>query len=345
MFKRLTKHAILTMLPATFLLADFSYEQTSKMTGGAMASMMKVAGVFSKQAREPIRTTIAVKGDRMATLTNTNATVIDLSKETFTEIDFQKKTYSVMTFAEMKQFLEEMAKKQKDPDAAEAKFKISVKETGQTRQISGFDTREMILKMEMEVKDKKSDNAGTFVVTADMWIAPKVAGYDEIANFYRRMGEKIDWAPGGGMMTMGGSEVAKGMAEVYKEGSKLNGMPVLQTISMGGPGGDAQAQQQGGASAPQQQEAQAEKPSVGGALGGALGGRLGGFGGFGRKKKPAAEPKPAPAQQEQQAPAQQQGSAGSLLEMTTELSGFSAAAVDGSKFEVPAGFKLAKKKR
>src|SRR5512138_1797726 len=96
--------AVLACLTAAGLPADFSYEQTSKLTGGAMASMMKVAGVFSKSAREPIRTTMAVKGDRMVTLTGNNATVIDLGKETFTEIDFQKKTYSVMTFAEMKQF-------------------------------------------------------------------------------------------------------------------------------------------------------------------------------------------------------------------------------------------------
>jgi hypothetical protein len=341
MFKRTAKYVILTILPAACLLADFSYEQTSKLTGGAMASMMKVAGVFSKQAREPIRTTIAVKGDRMVTLSPNNATVIDLSKETFTEIDFQKKNYSVMTFAEMKEFLEKMAGKQKQQDA-EMKFKVSVNETGQTKQISGFDTRQMIVKMEAEVQDKKNNQTGSFVVTADMWIAPKVAGYDEIATFYRRMSEKINWAPGGGMM-MNSSEISKGMAELYKEGSKLNGMPVLQIIRMGGPGGEAQ---QGQAAAPQQQQQQeTQKPSMGGALGGALGGRLGGLGGFGRKKKPAEEPPPAPAAQAEQAPAQQAGGPPSLLEMTSELSNFSGAALDASKFEVPAGFKQVKKNR
>jgi hypothetical protein len=43
------------------LLADFSYQQTSTITGGLMASLMKVAGVFFKPARESIRNTIAVK--------------------------------------------------------------------------------------------------------------------------------------------------------------------------------------------------------------------------------------------------------------------------------------------
>ena len=44
--------------------ADFSYEQNARVTGGALAGAMKVAAVFSKQAREPMRTTIAVKGSK-----------------------------------------------------------------------------------------------------------------------------------------------------------------------------------------------------------------------------------------------------------------------------------------
>ena len=52
-------------LAGSSLLADFTYQETSTITGGMMMSMMSVAGVFSKQAREPIQSTIAVKGDRM----------------------------------------------------------------------------------------------------------------------------------------------------------------------------------------------------------------------------------------------------------------------------------------
>jgi hypothetical protein len=48
-------------LAASPLLADFSYRQTSTITGGLMASVMKVAGVYFKPAREPIRSAIAVK--------------------------------------------------------------------------------------------------------------------------------------------------------------------------------------------------------------------------------------------------------------------------------------------
>lgn len=337
MIRRFLTCSALILLPASLLQADFSYEQTSKITGGVMAGMMKVAGVFSKSAREPMRSTVAVKGDRMVTTSGQTASIIDLAGETITEINFQRKQYSVMTFAEMAQMMEEMARKMKSKDAPDASFKITVNETGQTRQINGMDTRQMIVKMVMEAKDAETGKTGGMVVTADMWLAPKVAGYDEVTGFYTRMAQKMSWTPGGGMAAMAGPEASKALSELYKEGSKLNGIPVVQNIRIGGEGdpGTAEAgaaQQQAPA---QQQQAQEEQPSIGRALGG----RLGGFGRLGRKKQ---EEPPPPQQGSQPAGGGQPSAPGALLEMTTETTNFSAAPVDASKFEVPAGFKQVK---
>src|SRR5262245_4636724 len=116
MFNKLGVMAALGCVP-TCLLADFSYEQSSKMTGGALAEMMKVAGAFSRQAREPIRSTVAIKGNRMAHLSNSHTTIIDLDKETITQINPQKKTYSVLTFAEMAEAMQRMAEKMKQQPA------------------------------------------------------------------------------------------------------------------------------------------------------------------------------------------------------------------------------------
>src|SRR5208282_2072283 len=93
-------------LSGSLLHAEFVYQQTTQMTGGSLLATMKMAGPFARQAREPNVSTHMLKGDRMVTLTKDRSTVIDLSKETITEIDLAKKTYSVMTFAEMKQALE-----------------------------------------------------------------------------------------------------------------------------------------------------------------------------------------------------------------------------------------------
>jgi hypothetical protein len=274
-----------------------------------------------------------------------------------------------MTFAEMAQILEGLSKKSKDQPNFQ--IKVEAKETGQTKQIGAYSTKEVILKIIMETQMENGQKGG-MTVTVDSWLAPAMAGYSEIAEFNKRMGQKLSWAPGGGMMTMGNQDAAKAMAEIYKEGSKLNGLPILQVITMGGAfapenqgGANAeqalqqqqaaqqQAQQQQAAQQQQQQEqqqAQAAKPSLGGALGGALGGRLGRFGGLGRKKNQDAQQQqqqtqqqPQPQQQQaQSAPAQQQqpaGAPGALMEATSEFAGFSAAPIDPAKFEVPSGFK------
>jgi hypothetical protein len=314
---------ILTLSGAP-LLADFSYQETSTITGGMMASMMRVAGVFSKQAREPIRSTVAVKGDKLMHRSANHASVIDLGSQTITSIDLQKKQYSVMTFDEMKQMLDQMSQKMKQNDKGEMSFKVSANSTGKAKQVAGFDAKEMVLTMEMEGKDKESGQKGGMTVITDMWIAPGVPGYQEVRDFYKRMAQKISWTPGGNMF-MQNPQLSQGMAEVYKEVSKVDGVPVQQNITMGASG---TTQQPSDGSAPPQQQPAAERPSVGSALGGALGGKFG----IGRKKTSSDQPPPSNASGGGQNP-------GSLLEMTTELSSFSSDAVDPSQFEVPAGFK------
>jgi hypothetical protein len=329
-------------LAGSSLLADFTYQETSTITGGMMLSMMKVVGAFNKQAREPIQSTIAVKGDKMVHRSSTSASVIDLASGTITHIDFQKKQYSVMTFEEMKQMMEQMAQKTQKREKGEMKFKVSAKATGNSKQVAGLEAKEMILKMEMEAeatdKDSGQTQKGGMTMTTDMWIASGVPGYREVRDFHKRMAERLNWTPGGNMFAAN-PQVSQGMAEVYKEVAKLDGMPVQQLVSMGmagqpgtADGGTAPAQQQ--QAQPQAQQQPAERPSVGSALGGALGGRFG----LGRKKpadKPASNDNP-PASGGQ---ASGSGAPGSLLEMTTELNTYSSNPADPSLFEVPAGFK------
>jgi len=177
-------------LGAATLLADFSYQETSTITGGMLAGVMKVAGVFSKQAREPIQSMVAVKGDRMVHRSQTHASIIDLANQTMTSIDLQKKTYSVMTFDELKQMLDQMAQKMKQNDKAEVNFKVSGGPTGKTKQVGAFDAKEVSLKIEMEGTDKDNGQKGSMVITTDSWIASGVPGYNEVRTFYKRMAEK-----------------------------------------------------------------------------------------------------------------------------------------------------------
>jgi hypothetical protein len=323
MLHRLLTIAAILVLPGSTLLADFSYDETSTITGGMVAGMMKVAGVFSKQAREPIHSTISVKGNQMVHRSALNGSIIDLDAQTITSIDFQKKTYSVMTFEEMKQMLEQMSEKMKQNDKGQMNFKVSADNTGKTQQISGLDAKELVLKMEMQATDNQSGQTGSMVITTDMWLAPAVPGYEEVRAFQKRMAEKIAWTPGGNQF-MSRPDVAKGMAEVSKEAAKLDGVPVLQCMTMGAAGQTTTPAACGpGAAAADQGQS---KPKLGGLLGGALG--------VSRKHTTNSDD-----QGSGQSNANGSAGGGSLLEMKTELSGFSSNAVDSAQLSIPAGFK------
>lgn len=317
------------------LFGDFSYQQNSRVTGGAMASMMKVAGAFSSRAREPMTSTVLVKGHRMAHLGNDSAQIIDVDKETITSIDYAKKTFSVMTFEQMRQTMQDMAQRmgEKNNDA-DVEFKASVRETGQTKIISGLNAKEMILTLTMEGTDQKSGQQGQMAITSDIWLAPDIPGYDEVRELQRAMAAKIGWSPGqsfGSMMGRNG--MMKGMAEAGKEMAKLNGVPVLQVMTVNGSGTDTSPA--GGAAAQPGNTAQAGDSSSQAGAAEALKslGRLGGLGGFGRRKKDDSS-----SQQASSSNSANASSTASLMEITTESSGFSSSPIDTSKFEVPPGF-------
>ncbi|MBC7924776.1 MAG: hypothetical protein H7039_03890 [Bryobacteraceae bacterium] len=317
--------------------ADFSYGQSTKVTGGAAAGMMKMAGAFSKTAREPIESTVLLKGDRLATVSRDMIHIIDLQTETMINVDMAKRTYSSMTFAEMAEAMKRMSEKMsaKKPEG-EMKFKVDVKQTGNTRVISGMNTNETIMTLTMEGTDRNSGNKGSMDMQTDMWIAPNMPGYGEVRDFYRRMAGKVSWSPMSSALGPMMAQNAKGMDELVKEMSKLDGVPVLQITKIGMSGDGTQPASEGNAPTASSPTASEVATAAGssGALGraGRIGALAGGLGGFGRKKK--SEPEQTVAS----TPPSAAGS-GALVEMTTELTGFSSAPVDASRLAIPSGFR------
>ena len=348
---------------AALLRADFTYQETTQITGGSMVAMMKALGPLTRSAREPIASTHIVKGNRMATVTKDHISVIDLDKENITTIDIAKKTYTVMTFAEMKQAMEEAARRMQDRQNAskgnqntdvQAQFKVSAKATGQTKSVQGLNAKEILITMAMEGTDAKTGDTAGMEISTDAWYAP-VPGYEEVREFHKRMAVKLGDMFGSSMQQIaqmataqgGQANMSQGMEQLAKEMSKLDGVPVESLVKVGvsaaTAGGDssaAQAQPQ-----QQQQPQQRSQDSAAstitdaaiGRLGGLAGvGGLGGLGGLGRRKKkdaPAADPPPSQGAQNPQS------GSGTLMEMTTALTSFNSNPADTSKFEVPAGYK------
>jgi hypothetical protein len=364
--KRVT---VLTTIGALFLCslgyADFKYSESSQITGGAMAGMMKFVGAFSKEAKQataPTQSTIYVKGNRMRRDESMGKVhIIDLDGRRMIDIDTTKRTYSVLTFDQMRAAMEQAEvraaqEKAKHGSAQNSTVqnpnvkitpKVQVTPTGATRTILNLPTKEVKMRMDMEMESQDPKAQGQKVstwFTTDSWMAPDVPGYDEVKQFYMRMAKEINWVPGANFLGASGMQISPAaMAEFRKQSASMSGVPLLQYTSMGmagsgsaGANAGAQQSQMAGTSnssgSKPQPSATDMVPTAAAAK--ALGSVLGGFG---RKKKKQQEEQ---ASQTGAAPAPPPGAAtpGSLMDMTIQVTSFSSDSLPGSLFEIPAGY-------
>ena len=345
-------------LPAVLHATDYTYQQTTQLTGGSLLNMVKSVGFFSSQARhvgDPVFSTIYLKDNRLANVSPESIEIIDLDKETITQIDVQRKTYTVMTFDQIKQQVEnarqQMEKQPPSQPAAaqpaadpnvKVSFDVKVRKTGAQKEISGLHSNEAILTMTMTATTsataQQSQQSGAMAITNDMWMVPAIPGYDQVRDFYRRMAGKMSDASQGlgydfSKMLAQNPGASAALGDMAKEMQKLDGVPIMQVMRMG--------TTLNGQPLPAASEAPTPA-SPAGPNGGdvakqgmtsALTSHIPGFGGFGKKKQQA--PPPDQDQNAGQAPA-----ANSIL-METQIttSNFSSAPVDPSHFDVPAGYK------
>jgi hypothetical protein len=354
--------------------ADFRYDETTKITGGSLVSMAKLAGMFSKQSHQitdPVNSTILVKGNRMAHINQDTSEIIDVDNETITHIDHTKKQFSVVTFQEMRAAMEEAAKQvQKEQPAQqtanapsapppELKFKVNVTNTGASKQVAGLSATESILKMSMEAKDQQSGQTGNMAMTNDMWMAPEIPGYGEVRDFNSRMAAKMGTVFSGAAPSLMSPQMLKaqpgmfsGMADMAKEMSKLKGVPVSQIMRMGSTAD--------GSPLPAASEAplpQSNGPTAGSVAGQAasnaadsatntatsnaenkVGGHMGSFGGVPSSLGNLGLGGFHKKKQQQQAAAPSNQNWMVLMESSTEMTNFSSASIDPLLFNVPAGY-------
>jgi hypothetical protein len=217
----------------------------------------RVVNLFGgKAAREGVKSTVAVKGDRKATLTDAGGQIIDLNEEKIYDLDLRRKTYKVTTFAELRRRMEEAQRKaeedarkeqarekpsepSRDPNQKELEVDFNVKETGEKKAINGFDTRQFIMTIALREKGKTLEAGGGMVLTADTWLAPTIAAMKELVQFDVRYAQKLQ-----GPMVAGASaeEMAAALAmypglkdalgRMRSEGAKMDGTPIVTTLTV-----------------------------------------------------------------------------------------------------------------
>ncbi|HUF24161.1 MAG TPA: hypothetical protein VMN81_08550 [Vicinamibacterales bacterium] len=243
----------------------------------------RMIGMFG--GSKPQTATVAVRGDRKATLADGSGRIIDLGEEKIYDIDAKRKTYTVTTFEQLRREIQE-AKEEAAKEAAEAgeqtqspdepggpeyEFDLDVKETGATKSMAGHNARQVLAIVTMRQKGKTLEEAGGLVLTSDMWLAPRIAALDQVYEFDRKFAEKVY----GEMGTMSASQLAallavhpgfqKAQERLAKEGAKLQGTPLMTTLTLEAvkdPAAAAQNQGGGGGLAGRLMRRNQEKPGT-----------------------------------------------------------------------------------
>ena len=244
--------SLLALTPSA-LRADVRADQKTKVEfAGMLGRMTNMFG--GKAAREGDTSTVAVKGDRKATMSEASGQIIDLAEEKVYDLDLKKKNYKVTTFAELRRRMEEARKKADedakknagkdkpaaaDPNAKEMEVDFDVKNTGAKKTINGFDTHETIVTVTVREKGKTVEQGGGMVLTSDMWLAPTIAAMKEIADFDVRYAQKLY---GTTMAGVSADQMAAAMAiypmmkqafgKMTAEGGKVNGTAIQTTTTM-----------------------------------------------------------------------------------------------------------------
>jgi len=267
--------------------ADVRADQKTRIElGGMLGRMMNLFG--GKAAREGVTSTVVVKGSRKATTTGQTGQIIDLTEEKIYDLDLKKKSYKVTTFAEIRRQMEEAEKRAaeearkaggdgrsdapaaSDPNQKEAEIDVDTRNTGATKVINGFETRQVVMTITIREKGKTLEQGGGMVTTTDMWLAPAIAAMKEVADFDQRYAQTLY----GGLSGASAEQMAAAMAmypmmkqalgRMNSENAKVDGTAIMTTVTM-----DAvKSQDQIAGEAKAREDSKPASGSVGGLLGG-----------------------------------------------------------------------------
>jgi hypothetical protein len=279
----------LLLASTTSLRADVKVDEKTKFEfAGALGKVVSIFG--GKAAREGTTSAVAVKGSRKSTFNDSTGQIIDLAEEKVYDIDVKRKSYRVITFAEIRQRMEEAkAKAEKEVREQQAKEKdaeppaqqpesnveidFDVKKTGERKTISGFDTQQSVITVTVREKGKTLEQNGGLQITTDVWLAPQMAAMKEIVDFDIQYAQKLY-----GPMVAGASpqDMAAAMAlypmmkpaleKMAAEASKLEGTAITTVVKVEAVKSAEQL------AAEQKQSQEESKPNLSGSVGGLIGG-------------------------------------------------------------------------
>jgi hypothetical protein len=254
--KRLVRIALVA-LPLMTLAAGPAYadaktrDKSTIKFEGMLGRMFSLFG--GKAAKEGIEARTAVNKNRKATMNDSTGNITDLSEEKVYDLDMKKKTYTVTTFEELRRRMreaEEKAKKEAEKEepgqkteaqkpTKEYEVDFDAKDTGQKKQVAGYDTHNTIVTITVREKGKTLEEAGGIVMTNDMWLGPEIPQMKEFSDFDIRYWKQLQGPQAAAMSAEQMAAVlamfplvGKAMERMQKDGDKLKGTPLDTTTTV-----------------------------------------------------------------------------------------------------------------
>jgi len=340
----MNRRGIAWLIIALALLLALSEAVKADVTVTQKVSTSMMGGLFSSGGTM----TTTISGDKQKTESEMKmdmgfmsgpsmkeTSIIRLDKGVSWSIDHDKKRYTEVDLAHFQDQMESASRAQQGGTEGEMPNyddyemeppEITVERSGKKEKIAGYPCEEVILKMVMKGKDKKTGDTGSFIVTDYMWVTKDCPGYEEFLAFGTKSAETmgVGLMASGSMAQMGTMGIdTKELADKMKE---IDGFPMKQTmllnisgeITSGGMTAEEQADQQKA-----MKDAKEKLKDLGG---------LGGL--FGKKKDDKAE-EPKMTQTDDDS----MSLSGTVMQMVIEVEDISTKGVKGTEFEVPEGYK------
>lgn len=281
----------LTVATGAALRADIRTDQKTRFQlGGVLGRVVNIFG--GRAAREGVTSTVALKGNRRATMNDSTGQIVDLDAEKVYDLDLKRRNYKATTFADLRRQMEEAQRKAEEearkaqreteptraenaPDAKQKEVEVDfdLKSTDQTKTINAFNTRQTIVTITVREKGQTLEQSGGVVMTADMWLAPAMPEMKELQEFALRFAEKL-YGPmiaGASAQEMASAlamypQMKEAMARMAAEAGRIEGTPVLTTTTFDAVKSVEQMAQE--AKAGSSDSAEPPPTSIGGLLGG-----------------------------------------------------------------------------
>lgn len=355
--KRLFATIVTLFALAAPALADVTVERFIRSGGLAglganeTVAVEKISGLRKREATTTKLTGAlgSFLGARAADIRN--ETITDVAKDAVWTLDHDAKSYSQSTLSAAR---EQSAAKSSEPngtrrdekksDVKVVRNEVTVKETGQKKDLNGFPCVETVIIWVLETEDTESKERSKLVMTTDLWNTPDTAATQALVKeegafsqaYWKKAGadlstedrKNLGFAALGGMLGQDEKSLEAGMKDFRAKMEQVKGFAISTSIRW-----DVNPKEGDDAKASKKETAKKKRSDDDTPRG------PGGF--FGALRRAIREDVTG---RSEDAPddEQEQRSSSTVFDSYTEIRKITVAAVPGGEFQPPAGYKPAK---